>query len=129
MATKERMIGGRRYTVTTLGAMRAFRLFPLAMRAFSPKGGVKASGKVDGEEVMAAFLVLKPDEIELLTRELFDNALVDGKKLLDVMEVLLAGEVTTLIEVLAFAIEVNYAGFSDAATTPPVVAEGSTSTG
>lgn len=103
---QERVINGRTFVVTPLPAMRALRLWPLVSKAFK---------SVDGE----MFAALSADEMEKLTRELLAMARVDGQELLKVFDLELQGEIPTVMEVLSFAISVNYmSGFTTAAPAP-----------
>lgn len=101
---QERKIGERLFSVTPLPAMRALRLWPLVSRAM---GGSK------GED---PFTSLTADEMEKLTRELLYGAFVDGHELLKTFDLEMQGDVVSVMELLSFAVEVNYSrGFSSAA--------------
>lgn len=90
---QEKVIGGHTYQITPLPAMRALRLMPLMTK------GVGA---------------MTPDEIEKYARELLATTRVDGKELLPIIDLQLQGEMTVLMDILGFAVEVNFAGPSDA---------------
>lgn len=100
--TQETVIGGHKYSVTQLPAMRALRLLPLVGKALS-----------QGPEKM--FLCLTPDELEQLTRELLSTARLDGKELLPQFDFVMQGQTATVIALLAFAATVNFGDFYAAA--------------
>jgi hypothetical protein len=96
---QESTIGGRLFSVTPLPAMRALRLWPVVARGF-----------MTDESPLTK---LTSDEIEALARGLLALARVDGKELLPVIDVELQGDMPSLMELLSFAVRVNYSGFSD----------------
>jgi len=96
---QEAKIGERVFEVTPLPAMRALRLWPLVARGF-----------MTDESPLSK---LTGDEIEQLTRGLLALARVDGKELLPVVDRELQGDIPVLMELLSFAVKINYSGFSD----------------
>jgi hypothetical protein len=90
--TKERTIGGHVYSVTQLPAMRAWKLLPMATRWHDLSG----------------------DELERFTRELLSQARVDGHELMPVFDVTMAGKMHDVVELLGFAIQLNYENPCDA---------------
>jgi hypothetical protein len=101
---QETTINGRVYSVTPLPAMRALRMWPLVARGFMT------------EE--SPLTKLSADEIEALARGLLALARVDGKELLPVMDLELQGDIPSLMELLSFAVRVNYSGFNSGSTGP-----------
>lgn len=99
---QEKIIDGRLYSVTPLPAMRALRLVPLAL---------KGIGK------------MSPDEIEAFARAILSMARVDSKELMPTFDLEMQGAMSALVELLTFAIEVNFGGFSDAAPAATAAAE------
>ena len=94
----ETVIGGKRYSVTPLPAMRALRLWPLVAKGFMVEG--------------TALVNLSADEVERLARELLSMARVDGAELLPALDIVMCGDMPALMQLLSFAVNVNYSAFS-----------------
>jgi hypothetical protein len=117
---QEKEIGGKRFSVTPLPAMRALRLWPLVARGFfgidTEKGGADA----------IPLTRLSADEVEKLARELLSMARMDGAELLPQIDGVLQGDIPTLMGLLAFAVDANYASFSPGSAAPgPAAGSGS----
>lgn len=95
----ERVIGGKRYEVQQMPARRAFRYL----------GRIEELRRSSG---FGSPLDL-PDEI---VDGLLETATLDGKPLMPVIDEVLRGKVPDMISLVAFALEVNYAGFFKGST-------------
>lgn len=122
IATQERTIDGMKFTVTQLPAMKGLRTLNRIGRvlgpAFAKVAGASGSGNVTdmdlsklGDAVEALFERLTDDELEQLTRELLAQATCDGKLLMPQFDLILAGKVDVILQLLRFAFEVNYGNF------------------
>jgi hypothetical protein len=98
----ERVIGGKRYEVQALPARRQFRYL----------GRIQEIRRSSGFESPLDL----PDEI---IDGLLETATVDGKPLLPVIDEMLRGKMADMVEVVAFALEVNYSGFFSARADKP----------
>lgn len=124
----ERVIGGSRFTVEPLPAMRAFvlqvRLAPALAEVLGALGGLQGSGaelsRLDVSALAPAFgrvaAKLPPAELEAITRELLGSARCDGVSLFSVdkgdrFDVVMAGRAIDTWQLLFFAVEVNYPDF------------------
>lgn len=98
--------------MTPLPAMRALRLWPLVARGFMTED--------------SPLTKLSADEIETLARGLLAMSRVDSKELLPIMDAELQGDIPSLMELLSFAVRVNYSGFNSGSAAPgPAVESGS----
>ena len=123
--TKEKEIGGMRFTVSQLPAMRALKTLNRIGRilgpAFAKASGASKGGDLGGTEIAAfadaihiLFDKLTDEELEGLTRALLDTATVDGKLLMPQFDTVMSGKVEVILQLLKFAFEVNYGNFFNA---------------
>lgn len=134
------------YSVTQLPAFRGLKMLARLTRTVGPALAKLADAEQGGEIGVAALgdavgalcEKLNDAEIEGITRELLAGATVDEQPLLSQFDMHFAGKPELALQVLAFAVEVNFGGFFDAARnalasrkTPdkkaPLAASGSTS--
>lgn len=120
--TKTKTIDGYQIAVTQLPAKRAMRLFhrlsQIGIPGFVQSMGSLASGadtKVDfasvGKSLEGVMQALDVDTFESVRDELLYAATIDGKTLLDLMDVELAGKIATVYRIMLFALESNYSDF------------------
>lgn len=120
---KSRVIDGRTFEVEQLGAMAGIKMLRRLTAALGPAlaklvGDAKGGGAVLDRSVselagaVEALVDRLPEaELESLIKALLQGATIDGKPLLAVMELELAGQTLTILQVVAFAIEVNFGDF------------------
>ncbi len=128
--SETRTIDGIEFTVTQMPAMRSQRVFQRLASAIgpaiaaalrdAPAGDAILEGDVRiGDAVKQLFDRLTIPELEAIEKELLETATVvqDGQtaRVLAIADELLAGRLSTLFKLVAFAIEVNYRDFFDAA--------------
>ncbi len=115
--TKFKEIDGARYGVSQLPAMRGLRMFNRLTRVLGPALTKAAAADGLGSLPDALLLLtekLSDDELEAITRELLYNATQNEAPLMSLFDTLMAGKTGTVLKLLAFAVEVNYASFFDA---------------
>jgi len=125
LKVETREIDGATYTVTQLDAWRAMRLMARIGNIVGPALAKAAEAGDDAEdmpldkvaEVISALTAkLTPDELEGITKEMLHNVLKDDRNISGKNFGLeMAGQMTTVFKLLAFAFEVNYGDFFDAA--------------
>ncbi len=123
---QEKEIDGYVFRVTQLPAMKSLRMFARLGKLFGPaitKGlagmDIKDLSKLDVGLLGAAFGELftsvSENDLESLTRDLLAATTIDNVLLLPVIDLKLQGQPLTILKLLAFALEVNYKSFFDAA--------------
>lgn len=128
---KERTIDGVTIRVQQLPAMRSVKLMHRLGRAIGPAmlqalagADVKstkdfANAKINmgaiGDAIGSAFDRFSEDDLERLTRELFETATVTDKgkefPMMSVFDNVFAGKPGTVLKAIKFALEVNYQDF------------------
>jgi hypothetical protein len=93
----ERVIGGKKYELQRLPARRQFA----------------ALGRIQQLRRSTGFQT-PLDLPEDLVDTLLETATIDGEQLLPVIDEVLSGKMGDMVSVLAFALEVNFAGFFSA---------------
>lgn len=125
LETKTKTIDGFAVSVTQLPAKRAMRLFHRLTQIGIP-GFVQSLGGVVGSDSQIDFKSigaslegvmskLDVEQFEGIRDELLYATLVDDKPLLQHMDGMFAGKISTIYKVMLFALEANYADFFDAA--------------
>lgn len=122
---KQKTIGGRLYLVGMLPAFQGLDLLEQLSVIAGPALGALAkngaSGKVDFESgAIRLFSALGGGKLRTITAALLASTCVEmapGKepRVLDVFDVLYAGNLSEVFKVMAFALEVNFADFFGAA--------------
>lgn len=102
---QEITINGRVFSVAPLPAMRALKLYPLIA-----KGWMR-----DKDNPLE---LLTDTEMERVAKGLLELTRVDGKELWPVIDLELQGDIPSLMELLAFAVKVNYSRFSAGSAGP-----------
>lgn len=128
-ATQEKVIGGRTVAITQLPARRALKTLHRILKAIAPAaaqavgagatlGELKdiAGAKIGGlgNAVETLFDRLSEQEFDDLVAVLLSSATLDGRPLMPQLDLAFQGRVLELLQVVKFAIEVNYADFFDA---------------
>lgn len=141
MGVQKKTIDGHEVTIAPLGARVASKMLARLIRLAGPAlgqilGGVRAAAEDDDALVMLAQGVshlagqVTDAEHDAVVDGLLAGAVLDGKGLLQVMEIALQGKVLTLYKIVAFAIQVNYPDFFAAWSARAAAAPaGSPSTG
>lgn len=110
------------YSVTQLPAMRGLKMLARLTRTVGP--ALAKLADIEGGEIGVAALgdavgalceKLTDAEIDGITRELLAGSTVDEQPLLSQFDNHFAGKPELALQVLAFAIEVNFGGFFDVA--------------
>ncbi len=129
-----RNIGGKTFKVSQLPARRALEMFSRLGRALGPaafeaiaKGGAVLTSKGEDDEVSpeemlpalapalaSLFDRLPEGELSAIADTLLEPATCDGQLIKSQFDDLFQGHILLLLQVLAFAIEVNYRDFFDA---------------
>ena len=134
--TKEKEIGGLRFSVEQLPYFRAQRLFVRLIKLAGPAltGLFTLAGATNGRAALAAvgdldtatltpmlsefFGALHPDEVETITREILASTKVYLRDkfvpLVDFMDLAIGGDFWTGLMVQAFALSVHFGNFSGA---------------
>lgn len=95
MQVKEKLIQGFTYKVCQLPAMRAWKILAMTQES----GGNP----------------LQVTDFQFYIRELLAGSSVDGGNLLPILDLHFTGRVNALLEVIAFALEVNFQDFTNTA--------------
>jgi hypothetical protein len=111
------------YSVTQLPAFRGLKMLARLTRTVGPAlaklANAEQGGEIDlsslGDAVGALCEKLTDAEIDGITRELLFSSTVDEQPLLAQFDSHFAGKPELALQVLAFAVEVNFGGFFDAA--------------
>jgi len=143
LKTEMKEIGGLRFTTTQLPAMRGFKLFTKLVKVAGPILG--ALGELDPEASMASVAGplaaglqnLDPEEVVSLSLEILVNtsAVVTdqtGDRKIELttrenIDKVFNGRLRTLLEVLAFAIRVNFSDFFASSGADPALPATATS--
>jgi hypothetical protein len=120
--TERRTIDGHEYAISQLPARRGgemfFRLGGILSPAILELISRGISLDVDAMDLAPVFLRLfsaMPDgEFTKLTEKLLETALRDGHPMLPTLDLDFAGEIFSLLKVLAFSVEVNFRDFQNA---------------
>lgn len=123
--TQQKTIGGRRFTVTKLTGTESVLVLNHLLRLVAPSLA-KAAGCLNGErpddlgavnvaglgDALATFVErLSDQELLYFKDKLLATATVNDALLEPIFEVELQGEPETIVELLVFALEVNFGGF------------------
>lgn len=131
IARQERVIDGQTFSVTQLPAMRALKMLSRLVRTLGPAaarlmdGAASAGGALGsglgglaqmnvaalGQAVTVLTERLTEAELESITRELLETATVDGRLLMPSFDLTMQGRMGPVLQLLAFALEVNYGSF------------------
>lgn len=123
--TLEDKAAGKSYTysVTQLPAMAGLKMLARLSRALGPAlaqlSDADASGEIGAASLGAAVGVLceklSDTEIEGISKTLLSGSTVDEQPLLQQFDAHFAGKPELALQLLGFAVEVNFGGFFDAA--------------
>lgn len=118
-----RTIDGIVFVVTQLPAIKALHVFhrlgkvvspslAKASAALQPGAALEKVNLADlGGALESFFSSCTPADLDYFVKELLYATTADGAPLLQVLDVKLQGKVLTLLKLLVFAVEVNYADF------------------
>lgn len=126
-ATRETVIGERTVAVTQLPARRALKTLHRILRVVLPAGakalGDGSLGELSdaanmklgglGNAAETLFDRLSESELDDLIGVLLSTATLDGKPLIPQIDLAFQGRLFELLQVVKFALEVNYADFFD----------------
>jgi len=124
LETKDKIISGRRYQVTQLPAFQALDLLEQLTTLAGPALGALAkngvSGQVDFEAgAVRLFASLGGGKLKAVTLALLSTTTVDlgdrSPRMLDIFDLEYAGKLSVVFKVMAFALEVQFQDFFDAA--------------
>ncbi len=119
----ERTIDDIQFVVTQLPALKALHVFhrlgkvvspslAKASAALKPGGGIDRVNLADLSGALESFFQsCSTDDLDYFVKELLYATTADNVPLKDTLNVKLQGKVFTLLKLLVFAVEVNYADF------------------
>ena len=116
-------IGGKRYTVTALGAIKAWQGWTLILKTMAPiLGEVIDSKNIDADvamfekqntfkEILSIVASnLHDPEMDALVFQMLEGACCEGELITD-LDTHFAGKVHLMMELIIYATEVNFKGF------------------
>ncbi|MBI5543609.1 MAG: hypothetical protein HY901_06960 [Deltaproteobacteria bacterium] len=120
-ATETKVVGGHTYAVSQLPARRAGELFvklgrlggPSLLELISRGRDLDRDVRALAPVVVLLFDRIPPGEFTAIADELLSTATRDGKPLADTVDLVFQGQLFNMMQVLWFAIVVNFSDFRD----------------